>query len=241
MVEVTEDDKNIYIKMSKRADVDLERVYNKNYFFSLGIDLIEPEKKGGEKKGKFVETLDKSEKAIDDTGSAISKNVGTVAETILTKTESFLERSGDFNLNGTLEFTIEKTGSESHVKTLISYLEMLKTSSELNPLTTFVGTAIDYLILENLTNDLSSCVEYVKAYGMQLLKKNKDMVYVINGRFLFLTEEIIIFDEKLETEEESLLKLLSEVCSIDYVRGEDHFKNIIYGTHLYFKLKSLLV
>jgi hypothetical protein len=237
MVEITEDDKHIYIKINKR--VNLDRIYNKNYFFSLGIDIVEPEIKKGGKKDNFIEVLDNSEKAIDDTGSAITKRVNSVVENLNKKVEPFIDESTILTLQDKLEFVIEKSGPESGFKTLNSYLEALKTSKDLNPLTTFTSSGLDYLILENLTNDLCSCIDYIKNYGMQLLKKKKDDVYLINGRFLFLTEEIEVFNEKMETEEESLLKLISELCSINYVRGEDQFKNYIYGTFLYRKLKTL--
>ena len=54
-----------------------------------------------------------------------------------------------------------------------SYLENIKNQSNLNPLTTFSGSGIDYIVLENITNDLCSCLDYIKAYGMMLLQKKK--------------------------------------------------------------------
>ena len=76
---------------------------------------------------------------------------------------------------------------------------------------------------------------------MQLVEKKKEMIYIINGRFLFLTEDLAMFDEEKITEEENILKLLSDICGIDYSRGEDHFKSLIYGTLLYSKLKRRIV
>lgn len=235
MVELTEDDVNIYIKITRRTGVDLERVYNKNYFFSLGIDIVEDEEKLNKKKGGKndidVDTLDKSEKAIDNTASAISKKVEMASELL----------SENMNFNAPIEFVIAKSEKESNFQNLTSYLENLKTRSDLNPLTTFSGTGVDYIILENITNDLCSCLDYIKTYGMQLVEKKKEMIYIINGRFLFLTEDLAMFDEEKITEEENILKLLSDICGISYSRGEDHFKSLIYGTLLYSKLKRRIV
>jgi hypothetical protein len=62
----------------------------------------------------------------------------------------------------------------------------------------------------------------------KLVEKKKEQIYVINGRFIIITEDIVVFDEKNIPNEESALKLLSEICGINYVRGEDHFKPFIY-------------
>jgi len=226
MVEVKEDEKRIYIKLIKNENV--ERVYNNNYFFSLGIDVVQDKKKSGKKDEEPV--LDK---AVDDDASSMSKRISSVAENIV-------EGISNIELGPKLEFIIEKSGSEPGIKTLDSYLETVKTTTNMNPLSTFPGSNVDYILLENLTNDLHSCCKYIKAEGMQLMKKMKEDVYIVNGRFLFLTEEIVAFDEKNITDEENLLKLLSEVAGINYVKGEDHFKGFIYGTFLYNKLKHLI-
>ena len=214
MVEVTEDDKNIYVKIKKRNDVDLERVYNKNYFFSLGLiivdDKVESEKKDGTKK-------------VADNSSVIE--------------DGLTEAVKELDFNGSIDFVIAKSDKDSKIQTFISYLENLKKRPELNPLTTFPGSGIDYIILENVTTDLCSCLDYIKNNGMQLIEKKKEMVYVINGRFIIFSEDLRIFDDKMLAEEESVLKLLSEICGITYSRGEDHFKGLIHGTHLYNVLK----
>lgn len=199
MVEVTEDDKHIYIKILKRVDIDLERIYNKNYFFSLGIEIVDDKDKMEKKDGT---------------------NTGSTTETI--------------------EFVILKSGKESSFKMFGSYLEYIKKQPNLNPLTTFFGSGIDYIVLENITNDLCGCSDFMKIYGMQLIEKKMEMIFVINDRFVILTENITTFDEKKVGEEESILKLLSAICGITYSRGEDHFKPFIYGTHLYDKLKKLI-
>lgn len=215
MVEVTEDDKNIYVKIKKRNDVDLERIYNKNYFFSLGLIIVDDDTESAKK-----ETLAK--KRVD-TSSAIDY--------------SLVEAVKELDLNGSVDFVIAKSGNESRIQTFTSYLENLKKRPDLNSLATFPGSGIDYIILENITTDLCSCLDYIKINGMQLLEKKKEMVYVINGRFIILSEDLRIFDDKMVAEEESVLKLLSEICGITYSRGEDHFKGFIYGTHLYNALK----
>jgi len=227
MVDITEDDKNIYIKINKNGNLD--RIYNKNYFFSLGLDVIEKKQGGIEKTGNIQSILDKSETAIDKTGSAITKKAEEINETLK-----------QFDYSEKLEFIIEKSSHESGFKTLSNYLETIKASPILNPLTVFFQTGIDYIILDNLTNDICSCLDYIKRYGFQLIEKKKEDVYLINGRFLIITEDLILFDEKKITEEESVLRLLSEISGINYVRGEDHFKTLINGTHLYAKLKSLI-
>jgi hypothetical protein len=144
MVELTEDDLNIYIKISRQVGVDLERVYNKNYFFSLGLHVVENEektnKKNGGEKDIGVDTLDKSEKAIDDAASAISKKVEMASEIL----------SENMNFNAPIEFVIAKSEKDSKFQNFTSYLENLKTRSDLNPLTTFSGTGVDYIILENI-------------------------------------------------------------------------------------------
>jgi hypothetical protein len=226
MVQVTEDDKNIYIKISKRIDLDLERLYDKNYFFSLGLHVVDDKdktkKKGGTKPDSIVDVLDKSKNATGYSESVISKTIEGAYDIVSER----------------IEFVIEKTGKESSVQTFVSYLENLKKRSELNPLTTFFNSGVDYIVLENVTNDLCSCLDYIKIRGMQLMEKKKEMIYVINGRFIILSEEVKAFDEKMVTEEVNILKLLSEICDITYSRGEDHFKSFIYGTLLYNKLKG---
>lgn len=211
MVEVTEDEKNVYVKITKRVDVDLERVYNKNYFFSFGLDVLDDEDK--------------------------TKKIASASELALQKTESLLK---NIDLIGKIEFVISKSEKESGVQTFTSYLENLKKRSNLNPLTTFSISGVDYIILENITNDLCSCLDFIKIRGMQLIEKKKDAIYFINGRFVILSEDLIMFEDKMVSEEESVLKILSEICDITYSRGEDHFKSSIYRTLLYNKLKRLI-
>jgi hypothetical protein len=139
-----------------------------------------------------------------------------------------------------LKFIIEKKLKESSLMSFTSYLDELKKNPLQNPLTVFFESGVDYIVLENITNDLYSCLEFIKSHGTQLIEKKKNQIYVINGRFVILTEEIVLFDEKNVPNEESILKLLSEICGINYVRGEDHFKSFIYGTFLYNKLKSFI-
>jgi hypothetical protein len=195
MVEVREDDTQIYIKILNRGDANLEKVYNKNYFFSLGLHVVDEESK-------------------DD---------------IL---DTFTEGSN-------ISFIIEKNTKDARTMPFISYLDEIKKTPNANPLTIF-ASGIDYNILESITNDVCSCMEYIKLNGMQLLEKKKEQIYIINGRFIILTEEVILFDDKNVSNEESILKILSEICGINYSRGEDHFKPFIYGTFLYNKLKSLI-
>ena len=195
MVEVREDDTQIYIKILNRGDANLEKVYNKNYFFSLGLHVVDEESK-------------------DD---------------IL---DTFTEGSN-------ISFIIEKNTKDARTMPFISYLDEIKKTPNLNPLTVF-ESGIDYNILESITNDVCSCLEYIKLNGMQLIEKKKEQIYVVNGRFIILTEDIVLFDEKNVPNEESILKILSEICGINYARGEDHFKPFIYGTFLYNKLKSLI-
>lgn len=223
MVEVTEDDKNIYIKISNNGSVDLKRVYKKNYFFSLGLVIVDDEVESEKKDDTKKETLAK--KVVDAT-SAIE--------------DGLVEAVKELDFNGSIDFAIEKSDKESSIQTFTSYLENIKKQSFLNPLTTFPGSGIDYIILENITTDLCSCLEYIKINGMQLIEKKKEMVYVINGRFIVLSEDLRIFDDKMLAEEESVLSLLSEICGITYSRGEDHFKGFIYGTLLYNTLKRLI-
>ena len=204
MVEVTEDDKRIYIKILNNGLTNLETVYNNNYFLSLGLDVVVDE----------YSKLDKNTEKND----------------VLNK---FTEESY-------LKFIIEKTLKESSLMSFTSYLDELKKNPLQNPLTVFFESGIDYIVLENITNDLYSCLEFIKNKGTQLIDKKKEDIYVINGRFVILTENIVLFDEKNVPNEESVLKLLSEICGINYVRGEDHFKPFIYGTFLYNKLKILI-
>ena len=55
MVEVKEIDNAIQIKIKKNSSVNIEYVYNNNYFYSIGLDVIDI-KKGGE---ILKNTLDK--------------------------------------------------------------------------------------------------------------------------------------------------------------------------------------
>lgn len=204
MIEVTEDDKNIYVKILNREDANLEKVYNKNYFFTLGLIVVDEELKNDKNKTEKTDVL-----------------------------ENFTE-------GAKIIFIIEKTLKTSSLISFISYLDEIKKNPNSNPLTTFTS-GIDYNILENITNDICSCLDYIKLNGMQLLEKKKEEIYVINGRFIILTEGIALFDEKNVSNDESVLKIFSEICEINYSRGEDHFKPFIYGTFLYNKLKSLIV
>jgi hypothetical protein len=203
MVEVREDDNRIYVKMLNRGDANLEKVYNKNYFFSLGLHVVDEESKDDKDPNKNYDVLD-----------------------------AFTEGSN-------ISFTIEKNKKDNKTMPFMSYLDEITKTPNANPLTNFTS-GIDYNILESITNDLCSCVEYIKLNGMQLVEKKKEQIYVINGRFIILTEEVILFDDKNVPNEESILKILSEICGINYARGEDHFKPFIYGTFLYNKLKSLI-
>lgn len=203
MVEVREDDNRIYIKMLNRGDTNLEKVYNKNYFFSLGLHVVDEESKDDKNTNKNSDVL-----------------------------ETFTEGSY-------IHFIIEKTTKNATTIPFVSYLDEIKKTPNLNPLTVF-ESGIDYNILESITNDVCSCLEYIKLKGMQLIEKKKEQIYVINGRFIILTEDVVLFDEKNIPNEESILKILSEICGINYSRGEDHFKLFIYGTFLYNKLKSLI-
>lgn len=201
MVEVTEDDKRIYIKMLNSGTTNLETVYNNDYFFSLGIELVDEKSKNDNKKSDVLE---------------------------------------NFTEGAKMNFIIEKTLKESSLMSFTSYLDELKKNPLQNSLTVFFESGVDYIVLESITNDLYSCLEFIKTHGAQLVEKKKEYVYVINGRFVILTEEIVLFDEKNIPNEESILKLLSEICGINYVRGEDHFKPFIYGTFLYNKLKNII-
>jgi hypothetical protein len=201
MVEITEDDTRIYIKMLNRGNTNLETVYNNNYFFSLGIEVVDEKTKNDNENADVLENFTEGAKII---------------------------------------FIIEKTLKESSLISFASYLDELKKNPLQNPLTVFFESGIDYVVLENITNDVCSCLDYIKLNGMQLIEKKKEQIYVINGRFIVLTEDVTLFDEKNIPNEESILKLLSEICGINYVRGEDHFKSFIYGTFLYNKLKKLI-
>jgi len=202
MVEIKEDDKRIYITMLNRETTNLENIYNKNYLFSLGLDMIDEDEE---------KSNNKSEDGILD----------------------------NFTEGSTIKFVIKKTAKERSFLTFTSYLDDIKKSPNLNPLTVF-ESGIDYISLENITNDLCSCLEFIKLHGMQLIEKKKEQIYVINGRFIILTEDLVLFDEKNAANEENILKILTEICGIEYARDEDHFKPFIYGTFLYNTLKKLI-
>ena len=225
MVEVTETDNTIIIKLKKRSDLKLDYVYNVSFFYSLGLDVVSsPEEIKG---GGLKDVLDKSENAIDQTANFIEKK-GDVLKSLF--------QSSSSQNNEYIEFVLKKNGTNPSSQRFDRFLqEKMGISTRAD---TFLNSGIDCVTLENITNDLCGCLDIFRNSGYRISKKMREMIYVINGRFLFLTEDIEDPRFHENEEEENILKLLTEICGKDYVRGEERFMEI-RGTMLYKRLTEL--
>ena len=97
---------------------------------------------------------------------------------------------------------------------------------------TFSNSGLDYNSLFNIVNDLTTSLRLFKAKGFRLFEKNKKNVYVINGRFLFISDNLQDTRFHQDDEEENILKLFCEICGKVYVRDEPLFMEI-KGTALH--------
>jgi len=226
MVEVKEIDNAIQIKIKKNSSVNIEYVYNNNYFYSIGLDVIDI-KKGGE---ILKNTLDKSEKAFDDTANIVFKTVGNIVKPLTDQIKS----NDDF-----LIFNIKKSeDSNFYLKTFDEYLNEIKSLPQLNPLAVFPGTGIDVVKLDNIVTDIMSCLDYINTYGFCLLQKTHADIFVINDRFVILTDNLTKIDETQE--EQNALEFFTLLCGMKYERGEFLFPRFIKDTIVCKKLESLI-
>jgi hypothetical protein len=233
MVEIKVDDKKIYIKMNGDGSVDLENIYNSKFFYTFGIKMVE-RKQGGAVKPKIedtaVATVRKIEDNVEDVVHGVLSNPINPNEQPDVEPEPKLKPIS-------IEIVLEREGKYD---TFNNYIDALNKNKTLNPLSTFKGTGMDCITLEHITDDLSICLDYFKSNGAQMLIKKKEDIFFINGRFVFLCGSLSKYDKKNLPNEESVIKILDEICGFEYVKGEDYFQGLISGTFLYNKIENLL-
>lgn len=183
----------------------------------------------------------------------ISKNQGSITiqfrptKNLIRTTDSnstadFVDMTHIYNSSFFYLFGMEMMEDGKSVKTtgevhrLDQYLEA--TAKKNKAITMFSNTGVDYILLNNIVNDLLTCLNYFKSKGFRLIEKKKEMIYVIDGRFLFLTETLVDGTFHQESEE-NILKLICELCGKVYTAGEPVFAEI-KGTMLH-KILSQLV
>ena len=142
-----------------------------------------------------------------------------------------------FNVFG-IEHANEQIKTKEGEIPLQKFTDYLATASKRqNTVATFYASGLDYISLNNIVNDLTSCLNYFKSKGYRLIEKKREDIYVINGRFLFLSEALL--DARFHQEEEQhILNLISEICGKKYTRDEPLFLEI-KGTMLHKSLSDL--
>jgi hypothetical protein len=129
---------------------------------------------------------------------------------------------------------IEATSETVPLQTFSTYLANL--AKQPKKISTFSNSGLGYIELMNIVNDLVSCVNFFRSKGLRLLEKKRDFIYVIHGRFVFITDELKVASQ--EGDEQNILDLICEICDKKYTRDEPLFMEI-KGTMLHKILSEL--
>ena len=129
---------------------------------------------------------------------------------------------------------IEENSGTVPLQNFPTYLANL--AKQPNKISTFSNSGLGYIELMNIVNDLVSCVNFFRSKGFKLLEKKREFIYVIHGRFVFITDELKAV--KQEGDEQNILNLICEICGKKYTRDEPLFMEI-KGTMLHKILSEL--
>jgi hypothetical protein len=253
------------ITIECRPDVDLTRVFSREYFdriglsdFHISVKRVKPADVP-EIAGKIVQDLEEGDRELSEqflgnerlpngyTDLPLKQSGGTIVDTVYDYTQKYL----GFFTNNSSSYTkmtqdVERADSvmitfQSHrIQTYSAWKE--EHLSNEPSLFSFTGTNITYELLERILRNLYEQVEYLHNYGFTLSDVSTDFVYVLQDKFVLADGAAIQpFDNNQVQDKISSASVLRFVCELLNKTQNDVLNDFaeISNTDVYYVLKRL--